>query len=247
VVSEELVPYDGINQIRFKGYFSVIRMTLPEYNQIYGIKIIISQLTAILSGIVYLMSIKQLFMLNPADWVKQYADYLLNYAYLRVRNRELAEDLMQETFISALKSQHTYNGTASEKTWLTAILKYKIIDHYRSKLSKQSKLTDSIDQDANNDFFNSGDTFHWFESRKPKDWNTADKILESREFDTALSRCLEKMPERLSAVFSLKYIAGETTESVCKEFGITSSNYWIIIHRAKLQLRECLEKNWFKA
>ena len=71
-------------------------------------------------------------MLNPKTWISLYADYLLNYAYFRVRNRELAEDLMQDTFISALKSQHTYNGTASEKTWLTAILKNKIIDYYLS-------------------------------------------------------------------------------------------------------------------
>lgn len=91
-------------------------------------------------------------MLDPKNWISAYGDYLLNHAFFRVRNRELAEDLVQETFISALKSRDTYNGTASERTWLTAILKNKIIDHYRSRLNKQTQQTDSIDNNTNNDF-----------------------------------------------------------------------------------------------
>jgi RNA polymerase sigma-70 factor (ECF subfamily) len=186
-------------------------------------------------------------MLNPKNWVALYADYLLNYAFFRVRDKAFAEDLMQETFISALKSQHTYNGTANEKTWLTAILKNKIIDFYRSKLNKYSKLTDSIDNNTNNDFFNADTNFHWFESKQPHHWNNTDKAIESDEFNIALNNCMKKMPEKLAVVFSLKYIDDEATEHICKEVGITSSNYWVMIHRAKLQLRECLEKNWFKA
>lgn len=184
-------------------------------------------------------------MLNPKNWISLYADYLLNYAYFRVRDKALAEDLMQDTFISALKSQHTYNGTANEKTWLTAILKNKIIDYYRSKLSKQSKITDSIDNNTNNDYFNAETSYHWFEKKQPQDWNSTEKSIESIEFNTTLVNCMKKMPEKLAAVFSLKYIDDEATETICKEVGITSSNYWVIIHRAKLQLRECLEKNWF--
>jgi len=184
-------------------------------------------------------------MLNPKNWINFYADYLLNYAYFRVRNRELAEDLIQETFISALKSQHTYNGTANEKTWLTAILKNKIIDYYRSSLSNQSKITDSINGNTNNDFFNTETSFHWFEKKQPQDWNNTEKSIESAEFNAALANCMQKMPEKLAVVYSLKYIDDEATETICKEVGITSSNYWVMIHRAKLQLRECLEKNWF--
>lgn len=184
-------------------------------------------------------------MLDPKNWISAYGDYLLNHAFFRVRNRELAEDLVQETFISALKSRDTYNGTASERTWLTAILKNKIIDHYRSRLNKQTQQTDSIDNNTNNDFFNSDTAFHWFETKQPKEWNNAEQSIESNEFNTALMECMKKMPEKLATVFSLKYIDDEATETICKEVGITSSNYWVIIHRAKLQLRECLEKNWF--
>ena len=176
-------------------------------------------------------------MLNPKNWVTLFADYLLNYAFFRVRDRALAEDLMQETFISALKSQHTYNVTANEKTWLTAILKNKIIDYYRSKLGKNSKLTDSIDGNTNNDFFNTETSFHWFEKRQPQDWNNSDKAIETDEFNNTFNDCMKKMPEKLAVVFSLKYIDDEATETICKEVGITTSNYWVMIHRAKLQLR----------
>lgn len=193
------------------------------------------------------MQILKLNMLHPENWISLYADYLLNYAFFRVRNRELAEDLMQETFISALKSQDTYNGTANEKTWLTAILKNKIIDYYRSKLNKQTKITDSIDNNTNNDFFNADDGFHWFEKKQPHNWNNTDKTIESDEFNKILLHCMKKMPEKLSAVFSLKYLDDEATENICKELGITSSNYWVMMHRAKLQLRECLEINWFNS
>lgn len=186
-------------------------------------------------------------MLNPKNWIHLYADYLLNYAYFRVRDKELAEDLMQDTFISALKSQKTYNGTANEKTWLTIILKNKIIDYYRSSLNKHAKLTDSIDNNSNNDYFNGNDTYHWFDKKQPKEWNNTEKTIESKEFNAALNNCMKKMPEKLAAVFTLKYIDDEATETICKEVGITSSNYWVMIHRAKLQLRECLENNWFKA
>lgn len=184
-------------------------------------------------------------MLQPENWIALYADNLLNYAYFRVRNRELAEDLIQDTFISALKSQQTYNGTASEKTWLTAILKNKIIDYYRSNLNKYSKLTDSFDGNANNDFFDSKKDFFWAEGKIPKEWNVTENSIENNEFNATLLNCMEKMPQKLVAVFSLKYIDDEATETICKEVGITSSNYWVMIHRAKLQLRECLEKNWF--
>lgn len=183
-------------------------------------------------------------MLQPENWIALYADYLLNYAFFRVRDRELAEDLMQETFISALKSQQTYNGTAGEKTWLTAILKNKIIDYYRSKLSKYTKLTDSINNTTNNDFFDEKTDFHWMKGKQPSEWNTTERQIESSEFNSAFMDCMQKLPEKLSAIFSLKYIEDEQSEVICKELSITSSNYWVMMHRAKLQLRECLEKNW---
>lgn len=186
-------------------------------------------------------------MLQPQNWITLYADYLLNYAFFRIRNRELAEDLIQDTFISALKSQHTYNGTASEKTWLTAILKNKIIDYYRSKLNKYSKLTESIDGNTNNDFFDKETDFHWMKGKQPNEWNTTERQMESSEFNSVLKDCMNKLPEKLASVFSLKYIDDEEKDVICKDLGITSSNYWVIIHRAKLQLRECLEKNWFRA
>ncbi len=184
-------------------------------------------------------------MLQPEKWIELHTDYLLNYAYYRIHDQALAEDLVQDTFIAALKARDSYNGIASEKTWLTAILKNKIIDYYRSRINKYNKITDSIDHDLNNDYFNADDHFHWMKNKAPLTWNNTEKKIEADEFNKTLIDCMSKLPNKLSAVFSLKYIDEEETDIICKDLGISSSNYWVMMHRAKLQLRECLEKNWF--
>lgn len=184
-------------------------------------------------------------MLEPEKWIQRYASYLLNYAFFRVKDKETAEDLIQETFISALKGRADFHGAASEKTWLTTILKNKIIDYYRSKQNKYSRVTDSIDQFYDS-YFSANDGDHWQTDKQPLDWNDAGKPLEQKEFNTVLHRCLSKLPEKTAAVFTLKYMEDVETETICKDLEITSSNYWVIIHRAKIQLRECMEKNWFR-
>lgn len=185
-------------------------------------------------------------MLEPDKWIERYAAYLLNYAYYRVKDKETAEDLLQETFMSALRSKEQFQGDASEKTWLTKIMKNKIIDHYRSKLNKYAQLTDSTDAFYAS-YFNSEDDDHWRIDKQPVEWKDAGSLLEQGEFQSVLLNCMGKMPEKLSAVFSLKYMEDVDTETICKDLQITSSNYWVIMHRARILLRECIEKNWFKS
>ena len=184
-------------------------------------------------------------MLEPEKWISRYASYLLNYAFFRVKDKETAEDLLQETFISALRSKDKYNGDCSEKTWLTIILKNKIIDHYRSKQYKQLQVTDSIDKFYDS-YFNVKDGDHWQEDKQPQEWGDAARPLEQKELSAVLINCMSKMPEKLAAVFTLKYMEDVQTETICKDLQITSSNYWVMMHRAKIQLRECMEKNWFR-
>lgn len=171
-------------------------------------------------------------MLEPDKWIQLYANYLLNYAYFRVKDRETAEDLIQETFISALKGKNNFNGESSEKTWLTKILKNKIIDFYRSKLNKYAQVTDSIDSFYSS-YFNANDTDHWQDDKQPHEWADASKPLEQKEFQSVLQACMGKMPEKFAAVFALKYMEDVDTETICKDLQFTSSNYWVIIHRAK--------------
>lgn len=185
-------------------------------------------------------------MLEPDKWIQRYAAYLLNYAFYRVKDKETAEDLLQETFIAALRNRDQFQGEASEKTWLTKILKNKIIDHYRSKLNKYAQLTDSTDR-FYADYFNANDDDHWNSVKEPREWNDAGRPLEQAEFHSVLLNCMGKMPEKLAAVFTLKYMEDAETDTICKELQISSSNYWVIMHRARILLRECMEKNWFKS
>lgn len=190
------------------------------------------------------------FKLEPDRWIERYSDALFSYAIMRINKKEVAEDLVQDTFFSALKAKDSFLHNASEKTWLIAILKRKIIDHYRKK-STQSELN-IFDRDAKdsfmNHFFDSAEKSdgHWSEAGTPKEWGqNFETKVESDEFYNILQNCMGKLPEKWAAVFSLKVLDDLDSEEICKELQISPSNYWVLMHRAKLQLRECMEKNWF--
>ena len=185
--------------------------------------------------------------LNPAQWLKTYGDYLFSYALLKVNNRETAEDLVQDVLISAWKAKETFKGDSSEKTWLVAILKNKVIDHYRKKdiLKNTSEYLTETEDDFSKHFFEKiyG---HWLADAAPQQWNnSADSALQGEEFDRVLQQCVQKMPTKLIPVFIAKFLDDEDSETICKVHQISTSNYWVIIHRAKVLIRSCLEKNWF--
>ena len=191
-------------------------------------------------------------LLNPEKWIDLYADYLYAFAYNRINDQELAKDLVQETFLSALKARAGFKGEASEKTWLVAILKRKIIDQYRKNAAHPQQWFEESEQHKlayshyfTEEGFSEG---HWKKNTSPKPWNVPEKnTIEQKEFKQVLAKCLAKLPKVWSSVFSLKYLEEEESETICKELALSPSNYWVIIHRAKLQMRECLEKNWIKS
>lgn len=185
---------------------------------------------------------------NPAAWVKLYADDLYKFAVTKVSDNGLAQDLVQETFLSALQALEQFRGESSEKTWLMAILKNKITDHFR-KFNKTA-ITISIEEDKTSDsdphhfFFN--EKGHWRKEMAPKAWITEISGQQDQvDFFTILRGCMGKLTSIGKAVFHLKYLEEKESADICKDLSISSSNYWVIIHRAKLQLRACLEKNWF--
>jgi RNA polymerase sigma-70 factor (ECF subfamily) len=187
--------------------------------------------------------------LNINEWVRLYSDYLYNYATYRVNNTEEARDLVQDTFLSALRAKDTFKAGSSEKTWLVAILKNKIIDYYRKRATQS--IGESIDGNqiagGYNDFFDEdGDhEGHWKNEAQPKSWPAAAYLpVERKEFYEILNKCLSVLPAKWAAVFRLKNMEEVETETICKELNVSSSNYWIMMHRAKLQLRRCMELNW---
>jgi RNA polymerase sigma-70 factor (TIGR02943 family) len=177
------------------------------------------------------------------SWVDKYSDELYGFAYSRLNDKEQAEDIIQETFISAWKSLSSYNPEVPAKTWIYTILKNKIIDYYRSKTYRHKKDMLSADQESN--YFDGRDM--WNEVQKPKIWdNNVYSKIESKEFMQTLITCKGHLNETQEVVFTMKYLDDIESEEICKELGITSSNYWVLIHRAKLKIRKCLELLWFK-
>jgi RNA polymerase sigma-70 factor (TIGR02943 family) len=184
---------------------------------------------------------EQKHTLNTNKWIDNYADYLYNYSISRVNNSDLAKDLVQDTFFAGLKSAKNFQGKASERTWLVSILKRKIIDHYRKINSKkgQAEVRMSFYEDGENEG-------SWLEERVPQSWdNASEKKIENQELRNQLELCINKLPEKYAMVFRMKTVQEFETEEICKELGITSSNLWVIIHRARTQLRKCMEDNWF--
>lgn len=188
--------------------------------------------------------------LQPENWVRLYGDYLFTLAVYKVSDKELAEDLVQETFLSALKARHLFRGESNEKTWLCSILNNKIIDIYRRKGTKgsMSEYLENTAIEFDNNFFDLSDKEygHMKTSALPADWgNDAEHSVFRKEFQRILNFCLSKLPLKMSGVFFAGMIDEKSTKEICNEFDISTSNYWVIMHRTKLLMRACLEKNWF--
>ncbi|MDB9755209.1 sigma-70 family RNA polymerase sigma factor [Winogradskyella sp.] len=179
--------------------------------------------------------------IDSNNWIKLYSDYLFNYTITRVSDREIAKDLVSETFLAGLKSMVNFKGEASERTWLISILKRKVIDHYRKINSNKGKA--EVRMSYSNDTDSEGD---WLEERVADPFDkTAEDTLENSELGEAIHNCLGKLPEKQAEVFKMKTILGYDTETICNELNITASNLWVIIHRARTALADCMEKSWF--
>jgi len=194
---------------------------------------------------------KQKYTCNPENWVDQFSEEFYRFAMYRVKNSHVAEDLVQETFLAGLKSLENFRRDCPEKSWLYNILRNKIIDFHRKKTNQEVKHSSSpVDSDEDSffhRFFQSeGKTAgKWNDAAIPQSMDTpADLLLEREEFMQFLILCISLLPETWAKVFSLKSIEELSSKEICKELKITPSNLWTIIHRAKLQLRDCLEKRW---
>lgn len=181
---------------------------------------------------------------DAASWVDEHGDALYRYALSRVSDPAAAEDLVQETFLAALHTFHSFDGKSSERTWFISILKHKIIDHYR----KQSRHSDLFSNDMSPEEEDYQENGFWNMQRAPSDWGSQpEQALQRQEFMAVLRQCIEQLPHTFAAVFSLRELEGLSSKAICKELEITSSNLWVLLHRARHRLRRCLEDNWFEA
>jgi len=175
------------------------------------------------------------------DWVEAHADYLFNFAIGQVRDPNVAEDIVQDTFLAAVKARATFSGQSSERTWLTGILRHKIYDYLRKRCRERAVRQDEA---APNDAESWDEAALWLhdvaaESQSPT------RRIELQEFRQNLEMALGKLPPRIAQAFQLYEIEERPNREVCAQMNISESNLWVMLHRARKQLREQLSGWWF--
>ncbi len=180
---------------------------------------------------------------DPSRWVDLYGNYLYRYALSRLRDEDDAQNLVQETFLAALKAQDSFAGKSSERTWLVGILKHKIIDHIRRAYREKPASALQENEEMVNSFFD----IAGHPKQSPSAWipNPAE-ILENKEFWIVLRACLQKLPRINQDAFLLREIEEMPSALICKILKISPNNLWVIMHRSRTQIRACLESNWFE-
>ena len=181
---------------------------------------------------------------NPERWVDEHGDPLYRYALVRVRRCEVAEDLVQETLLSAMRSREKFAGQSSERSWLFGILRHKISDYFR-ELGRETSFTDleSLADEFSEKFVPEG---YWIHVKGPKEWKPEpDEVIHRTEFWQTMRNCLDKLPERIANVFMLREMEEVESKEICSMLSISEGNLWVMLHRARMALRECLEINWF--
>ncbi len=184
---------------------------------------------------------------DPERWVELHGDYLFKYAMTRLRDPTKAEDAVQETFLAALKGGRAFAGRSAEKSWLVGILKNKICDHYR-RASRETPFTDL--QFYANEETGSFEALGahegaWVPGRGPQVWADPGASLDHEEFWRVYRDCSGKLPKNVAAAFNLRELDDLQTKEICQLLGITESNLWVMLHRARMALRRCLETHWF--
>ena len=175
--------------------------------------------------------------------LEQHRPYLLRFALLQLRDRSAAEDAVQETLLAALQGASHFADQSSVRTWLVGILKHKIIDAIRK--SSRERPVDPREESADDLDALFTDDGHFADV--PQEWASPDRSLEERRFFEALERCLQALPKKTAAAFTLRELMGFETEDICKELKISASNCWVMLYRARMSLRACLEQTWFIA
>lgn len=185
---------------------------------------------------------------DPAEWVDLHGDFLFAFALSRVRNETVSEDLVQDTLLAAMQSRSEFRERSTERTWLCGILKHKIIDHFRRSCREIEIGEEEEISDGENMFQTSGPgKGHWTAASKPVAWSAdPEALLESSEFRMVLTTCIGKLPDRVASVFTLREVDGYETDEICEFLEITPGNLWVMLHRARLHLRRCIDFNWFR-
>lgn len=179
-------------------------------------------------------------------WLGEYGDALFRYAMKRLGQRDLAEDLVQDTFVAALRSADGFQGRSKVLTWLIGILRHKIADHMRKLSRERERELKQRTDESHPGIFHNG---HWRMGVKPWPSGSSDPVasMVNQEFWQVLELCRAKLPDKLAAVFRMRDLEELSMSEICETLEISTSNLSVRLHRARVLLRECLDQNWFAA
>jgi RNA polymerase sigma-70 factor (ECF subfamily) len=175
---------------------------------------------------------------TPESWLDSHGDVLYRYALIQLRDSHLAEEAVQDTLLAALQGYQNFRGGASVRTWLTGILKHKIIDHFRRE-ARETPIDEGEEDEINSQFRADG---HWQE--RITHWDNPEQALNNQQFLDILQSCLDLLPVMQARLFILRELHGEETKKICKDLTITPTNLWTMLYRARMGLRQCLDRNW---
>src|SRR5579883_155631 len=185
--------------------------------------------------------------IDPERWLDEYGDVLFGFAMLRVRDRAIAQDLVQETFLAALKAKQSFAGRSTERSWLFGILRNKLVDYYRLQSRETAFLEPGSSVPEEEGLFHSGGPGKdgWILRVAPSAWEAPDDTLMNKEFQVVFQECVSGLPDKVAQVLLRREVDDVSSEEVCQEFDITPNNVWVMLHRARMAIRRCLEVNWF--
>jgi RNA polymerase sigma-70 factor (ECF subfamily) len=182
---------------------------------------------------------------DPERWVDEHGDVLYRYALVRVRKPEIAQDLVQETLLAAMRSYEKFAGQSLVRSWLCGILKHKLGDYFR-KLGRETSFTDLefLADECSEKFVPEG---YWVHMNGPKEWKPeVDEVMHRDEFWKVMRECLGRLPDRVATVFMMREMDEIESKEICATLSISENNLWVMLHRARMALRECLATNWFE-
>ncbi len=168
---------------------------------------------------------------------------LLRFAFLQLRNHALAEDAVQDALIAVLEKPAAFNAQSSLRTYVIGILKFKIIDCLR--LGSRERQIECHEDQSEDDAIDALFREDGHVRDMPQPWGDPDQTLEQKDFFKVLEVCLEKLPAKAGRIFMMREWLDLETDEICKELAISSSNAWVLLYRARVRLRECLDLNWF--
>jgi RNA polymerase sigma-70 factor (ECF subfamily) len=179
---------------------------------------------------------------NFRSLVEQQRPYLVRFTALQLRDTDAVEDVVQETLLAALNAEASFAGRSNLRTWLTGILKHKIIDAIRRASRERERFAEEAgDADEFDSLFR--EDGHWVEH--PAAWTNPDASLEQKQFFAALEECLKKLPKKTAQVFMMREHLGSETGEICNELALTPTHCGVLIYRARMALQLCLQTNWF--